>query len=66
MTGGESDIVMPSALRDRRCAARSCALNWAPVSNPFDNQVEYYKWEDFRAAWVEASKRYSMVLVSRI
>jgi len=29
--------------------------NWVRIFNPFDNQVEYYWWEDFRSAWRTSS-----------
>jgi RHS repeat-associated protein len=32
--------------------------NWVRVLNPFDNRTEYYLWNDFRAAWFEASASY--------
>jgi hypothetical protein len=44
---------------------QSSCLNWVRVFNPFDNQIEYYAWEDFAAAWSAAHSDYRMVLVSR-
>ncbi len=42
------------------------AWNWVRIFNPFDNEAEYYRWEDFEPAWRQSSTDYEAVLLSPI
>jgi len=59
-------VVITGTSRQGDASRSESYWNWVRIYNPFDNTTEYYRWEDFRAAWHAALGRYAEVVLRSV